>query len=64
MAAGGEDDSPVVYRRRWYILMIFSFHAMFQCTVWNTWVESLIIRIIQTNIDDCLIFRDPWSPWH
>lgn len=26
-----------VYKRRWYILFIFSFLALFQCTVWNTW---------------------------
>ena len=44
MSAGGIEGSPVVYRRRWYILMIFSFHAMFQCTVWNTWVGRTNIR--------------------
>jgi len=26
-----------VYRRRWYILTVFSLLAMFQCCVWNTW---------------------------
>lgn len=26
-----------VYKRRWYILTIFSFLALFQCCVWNTW---------------------------
>ena len=47
MSAGGIEGSPVVYRRRWYILMIFSFHAMFQCTVWNTWgpVESVALKV-------------------
>jgi len=31
----GEDTR--VYKRRWYILFTFSFLALFQCTVWNTW---------------------------
>jgi len=31
----GEDTA--VYKRRWYILFTFSFLALFQCTVWNTW---------------------------
>ena len=44
MSAGSSLESPVVYSRRWYILMIFSFHAMFQCTVWNTWVGSRILK--------------------
>lgn len=26
-----------VYRRRWYILALFSFLALYQCLVWNTW---------------------------
>eukprot|EP00092_Neocalanus_flemingeri_P023173 GFUD01025128.1.p1 GENE.GFUD01025128.1~~GFUD01025128.1.p1 ORF type:complete len:519 (+),score=111.99 GFUD01025128.1:163-1719(+) len=26
-----------VFKRRWYILAIFSFLALFQCCVWNTW---------------------------
>jgi len=27
----------VVYRRRWFILALFSFLALYQCCVWNTW---------------------------
>ena len=34
LIGGGE---VVVYRRRWYILTVFSLLAMFQCCVWNTW---------------------------
>ena len=34
LIGGGE---VVVYRRRWYILALFSLLAMFQCCVWNTW---------------------------
>ena len=41
MTAVIDESIPVVYTRRWYILMIFSFHAMFQCTVWNTWVGDM-----------------------
>jgi len=26
-----------VYKRRWYILFLFSFLALFQCTIFNTW---------------------------
>ena len=36
-----DDDADVgrvkVFKRRWYILLVFSLLAMFQCTVWNTW---------------------------
>ena len=34
LIGGGE---VVVYKRRWYILTVFSLLAMFQCCVWNTW---------------------------
>ena len=39
-----------VYTRRWYILLIFSLHAMFQCTVWNTWgpVETVATTVFNT----------------
>ena len=30
-------EALVVYRRRWYILALFSFLALYQCCVWNTW---------------------------
>ena len=30
-------SDTAVYKRRWYILAVFSFLALFQCTVWNTW---------------------------
>jgi len=30
-------EETAVYKRRWYILFTFSFLALFQCTVWNTW---------------------------
>ncbi|XP_059177516.1 solute carrier family 49 member 4 homolog [Physella acuta] len=26
-----------VFKRRWYVLLIFSLYAMTQCAVWNTW---------------------------
>ena len=47
MRAESEGGRPVVYSRRWYILMIFSLHAMFQCTVWNTWgpVQSVALKV-------------------
>ena len=74
MSAGGIEGSPVVYRRRWYILMIFSFHAMFQCTVWNTWVGRIILNMDQywDNIPNwnciqyygnILTFRARWNLW-
>lgn len=30
-------SDTAVYKRRWYILTVFSFLALFQCCVWNTW---------------------------
>ena len=45
------DSTPQfrVYKRRWYILLIFSLHAMFQCTVWNTWgpVENVALAVFE-----------------
>ena len=26
-----------IYRRRWYLLAVFSAFSMIQCAVWNTW---------------------------
>ena len=44
-----------VYRRRWYILALFSFLALYQCCVWNTWgpvVNSVQVGIfIPVNVD-------------
>ena len=46
------DCSPqfTVYTRRWYVLLIFSLHAMFQCTVWNTWgpVETVALAVFKS----------------
>ena len=43
-------DTSQVYSRRWYILTIFSLHAMFQCTVWNTWgpVQKVALAVFNT----------------
>ena len=45
-----EEKTLKVYSRRWYILLIFSLHAMFQCTVWNTWgpVESVALVVFKS----------------
>ena len=42
--------TPVVYTRRWYVLLLFSLLAMFQCTVWNTWgpVEKVALVAFPT----------------
>ena len=52
MSAVASDCSPqfTVYTRRWYILLIFSLHAMFQCTVWNTWgpVETVALSVFKS----------------
>jgi len=44
MDEGGEkthllhsDPGIHVYKRRWYILALFSFLALYQCAIWNTW---------------------------
>ena len=46
------DSAPqfTVYKRRWYILLIFSLHAMFQCTLWNTWgpVETVALAVFKS----------------
>lgn len=39
-------DALVVYRRRWYILALFSFLALYQCCVWNTW--GPVVNSVQT----------------
>ena len=52
VAGPGHYQSSVmtVYKRRWYILTIFSLHAMFQCTVWNTWgpVDTVALSVFHT----------------
>ena len=39
--------SYTAYTRRWYVLLVFSFLAMFQCSVWNTWgpVEKIALEV-------------------
>ena len=46
----GSEVEVAVYGRRWYILLIFSLHAMFQCTVWNTWgpVQKVALAVFNT----------------
>ena len=41
-------ESLVVYRRRWYILALFSFLALYQCCVWNTW--GPVVNSVQVSI--------------
>jgi len=41
-----------VYRRRWYILGLFSLMAMLQDTIWNTWGP----------IEHTVVFLFAWSP--
>jgi len=36
----------IVYQRRWYILALFSFLALYQCCVWNTW--GPVVNSVQT----------------
>ena len=38
----------IVYRRRWYILALFSFLALYQCCVWNTW--GPVVNSVQVSI--------------
>ena len=42
-----DTNTPMVYTRRWYVLLLFSLLAMFQCTVWNTWgpVEKVALVV-------------------
>ena len=41
-------EALVVYRRRWYILALFSFLALYQCCVWNTW--GPVVNSVQVSI--------------
>jgi len=49
---GSERLQTHVYKRRWYILLVFSLVAILQDTVWNTWGP----------IDHTAIFLYGWSP--
>ena len=41
-------ETLIVYGRRWYILALFSFLALYQCCVWNTW--GPVVNSVQVSI--------------
>lgn len=45
------DFEPTVYRRRWWLLAVFSLSAMTQSMLWNTWPP----------IGDALLITYDWS---
>ena len=50
------EDCPVIYKRRWYILAIFSLLAMFQCCMWNTWGPVVdVVKIIYPKWTDATV---------
>jgi len=59
-------DVPTVkvYRRRWYILFLFSFLAMFQCTVWNTFgpVVNTVEMVYPSWTDSTVSLLTNWGP--
>ena len=47
-------ETLIVYGRRWYILALFSFLALYQCCVWNTW--GPVVNSVQVSI---LLYLEP-----
>jgi len=53
-----------VYRRRWYILFLFSFLALFNCTVWNTFgpIVDTMETVYPTWTDSTISLLTNWCP--
>jgi len=58
----GDDGTIRVYTRRWYILFLFSFLALYQCTVWNTWgpVTNSVEQVWHWDTDTVSLMAN-WS---
>jgi len=53
-----------VYKRRWYILMLFSMLALYNCTVWNTWGPVAdTVQMVYPGWDDSTVsLLANWGP--
>ena len=53
-----------VFKRRWYIVLCFSFLGLFQCWVWNTWgpiVNAVISAFPNQWNDSTVAFMANWG---
>ena len=51
-----EEETTIVYKRRWYILAVFSMLALFQCCVWNTWGPVVdVVKVVYPTWSDATV---------